>query len=125
MNEPRKRLILIVDDVADNREVYNQFLVHKGFQVALAGDGREALEKARQLRPDLIVMDLSLPIMDGWEATRRLKKNKWTKHIPILALSAHAQDDVSHTASQAGADKFITKPFAPEALVKEITRMLD
>ncbi len=125
MKRPRRRLILVVDDVADNRDIYTQFLVHEGFQVALAGDGQEAIDQALRLAPDLIVMDLSLPVMDGWEATRRLKKNGITKHIPVLALTAHAQDGVAKTAEEAGCDRFVTKPCPPDDLVKEISRMLE
>lgn len=124
MKRKKRGLILVVDDVADNRDIYTQYLVHEGFQVALAGDGQEALDKANQLAPDLIVMDLSLPVMDGWEATRRLKQNGITKHIPVVALTAHAQDGVAETAGEAGCDRFITKPCPPDELVKEIVRML-
>jgi len=115
----------VVDDVADNRDIYTQFLVHEGFQVALASDGQEALDKAANLAPDLIVMDLSLPVMDGWEATRRLKQNGTTKRIPVLALTAHAQEGVAATAKEAGCDVFITKPCPPDELVKHIVRALN
>jgi two-component system cell cycle response regulator DivK len=124
MIRPRRQLILVVDDVADNRDIYTQFLVHEGFQVALASDGQEALDKAANLAPDLIVMDLSLPVMDGWEATRRLKQNGTTKGIPVLALTAHAQEGVAATATEAGCDFFITKPCPPDELVKHIVRAL-
>jgi CheY-like chemotaxis protein len=125
MKRKRRGLILVVDDVADNRDIYTQYLVHEGFQVALAGDGQEALDKANHLAPDLIVMDLSLPVMDGWEATRRLKQNGITKNIPVIALTAHAQDGVAETAGEAGCDRFITKPCPPDELTQEIVRMLD
>src|SRR5258706_7936739 len=125
LTRPRRRLILVVDDVADNRDIYTQFLVHAGFQVASASDGQEAVDKAIQLAPDLIVMDLSLPVMDGWEATRRLKQNGTTKGIPIVALTAHAHQGVSETAKEAGCDRFITKPCPPDELAREIARILD
>src|SRR5579871_865620 len=125
MKKKRRGLILVVDDVADNRDIYTQYLVHDGFQVALAGDGQEALDKAAQLAPDLIVMDLSLPVMDGWEATRRLKQNGITKHIPVIALTAHAQDGVAETAGEAGCDRFITKPCPPDELARDIARILE
>src|SRR5258708_26073996 len=125
MIRPKRRLILIVDDVADNRDIYTQFLVHEGFQVALASDGQEALDKAANLAPDLIVMDLSLPVIDGWEATRRLKQNGITKNIPVLALTAHAQEGGAGTAKEAGCDVFMTKPSPPDELVKEILRVLN
>lgn len=125
MKKKRRGLILVVDDVADNRDIYTQYLVHVGFQVALAGDGQEALDRAHQLNPDLIVMDLSLPVMDGWEATRRLKQDGMTKHIPIIALTAHAQDAVAASASEAGCDRFVTKPCPPDELAREISQMLE
>jgi CheY-like chemotaxis protein len=125
MSSDRKILILVVDDVADNRDIYTQYLAHVGYRVALAGDGREAIAQALRLAPDLIVMDLSLPVMDGWEATRQLKQNPTTKHIPVLALTAHAQEGVEMTAMEAGCDRFVTKPCPPDELVKEITRLLD
>jgi len=125
MKKKSRGLILVVDDVADNRDIYTQYLVHEGFQVALAGDGQEALDKANQLAPDLIVMDLSLPVMDGWEATRRLKQNSITKRIPVIALTAHAQDGVAETANEAGCDYFLTKPCPPDELAREIVRILN
>ena len=120
-----KLLILVVDDVEDNRDIYAQFLAYKGFQVALASDGLEAFDKAYQLQPDLIVMDLSLPMMDGWEATRKLKRTEKTKHIPVMALTAHAHEGVAEGAKEAGCDGFVTKPCPPDDLVKAILRMLD
>ena len=125
MVEPRKRVILVVDDVEDNRDMYAQFLSYKGFQVALAGDGNEGYEKADQLQPDLIVMDLSLPGMDGWETTRRLKRNDRTKRIPVVALTAHAHESVEQGAREAGCDAFVTKPCPPDELVKKINKLLE
>ena len=125
MNDEKKLLILVVDDFHDNRDMYAQFLSYAGFAVALAGDGQEALDKASRLVPDLIVMDLSLPVMNGWEAIRQLKKNDQTKHIPIIALTAHTHQGVAEETKAAGCDGFITKPCPPEELVKEIVRMLE
>jgi two-component system cell cycle response regulator DivK len=125
MKRKTRGLILVVDDVADNRDIYTQYLVHEGFQVASAGDGQEAVDKAMQLAPDLIVMDLSLPVMDGWEATRRLKQNGITRRIPVIALTAHAQAEVAATAGEAGCDCFLTKPCPPDELAREIVRMLE
>ena len=82
-------LILVVDDFEDNREMYTQYLRFNGYRVAEAVDGLDALTKAAALRPDLIVMDLSLPRLDGWEATRRLKKDPLTSQIPVVALTGH------------------------------------
>ena len=120
----RSPLILVVDDFADNREMYSQFLEFSGFKVAEAQNGHEALEKAFDLRPDLIVMDLSLPGLDGWEATRRLKADDRTRSIPIIALTGHALAGHSKGAMDAGCDAFITKPCLPERLMQEITSML-
>ena len=117
-------LILIVDDFADNREMYTQFLEFSGFRVAEAQNGHEALDRAFQLRPDLIVMDLSLPGLDGWEATRRLKADDRTRDIPIIALTGHALAGHSKGAIDAGCDAFITKPCLPERLMEEIKSML-
>ena len=120
----RAPLILVVDDFADNREMYTQFLEFSGFRVAEAQNGHEALEKASALSPDLIVMDLSLPGLDGWEATRRLKANDRTRGIPVIALTGHALAGHSKGAIEAGCDAFITKPCLPERLMEEIKSML-
>jgi two-component system cell cycle response regulator DivK len=117
-------LVLIVDDFADNREMYCQFLEFSGFRVAEAQNGHEALEKAFALRPDLIVMDLSLPGLDGWEATRRLKADDRTRATPVIALTGHALAGHSKGAMDAGCDAFITKPCLPERLLEEIKSML-
>src|SRR5262245_7270995 len=118
-------LILLVDDFVDNREMYALYLNHSGFEVAEAGTGHEALQQAFSLLPDLIVMDLSLPGLDGWEATRRLKEDARTRHIPVLALTSHALEGFSEGAREAGCAAFVTKPCLPEQLVTEIRAMLD
>jgi CheY-like chemotaxis protein len=118
-------LILLVDDFQDNREMYALYLRHFGFRVAEAGNGHEALEQAFAQGPDLIVMDLSLPGLDGWEATRRLKSDARTRHIPVLALTSHALEGISEGARAAGCDGFITKPCLPEQLVVELRAMLE
>jgi len=117
-------LILVVDDFEDNREMYTQFLRFSGYRVAEAVDGVEALDKAAALKPDLIVMDLSLPRMDGWEATRRLKKDPVTSHIPVVALTGHALAGHAEGARAAGCDSFVTKPCIPADLEAEIRRVL-
>jgi CheY-like chemotaxis protein len=123
--KPSAPLVLIVDDFQDNREMYAEFLRFSGLRVEEATNGLEALEKAAALLPDLIVMDLSLPGIDGWEATRRLKNDATTKHIPVLALTGHALAGYSEGARQAGCDGFITKPCLPEMLLGEIQRTLE
>jgi len=117
-------LVLIVDDFQDNREMYAMFLEHSGYRVAEAANGFEALERAFELLPDVIVMDLSLPGLDGWEATRRLKADGRTKQIPILALTSHALEGFSEGAKAAGCDGFVTKPCLPDQLVAEIRALL-
>jgi CheY-like chemotaxis protein len=124
-SESREPLILLVDDFEDNRAMYAQFLTFSGFRVAEAANGKEALAKAAELMPDLVVMDLSLPVMDGWEATRRLKGDERTRGIPVLALTGHALGRHSEGARDAGCDGFVTKPCLPEDLVTEIRRMLE
>ena len=119
----RGRLVLIVDDVPDNRELYVQYLTHFGYRAAEAGDGQDALTKAAALRPDVIVMDLSLPGMDGWEATRRLKADTATRHIPVIALTGHALSGSDEHARAAGCDAFLTKPCDPEDLAATIDRL--
>ena len=117
-------LILVVDDYQDAREMYAEYLQFSGFRVAEARNGNEALEQAFALKPDLILMDLSLPGMDGWEATRVLKADDRTKHIPVVALTGHALAGASEGAKKAGCDSFVTKPCLPDDLVVEVRRML-
>ena len=105
--------------------MYRDYLEFCGFRVATAGDGREAIDKARDLTPDLILMDLSLPGIDGWEATRQLKQDPATARIIILALSAHALATEGARAKQAGCDGFIAKPCLPPDLVTEMTKHLN
>lgn len=119
------RLVLVVDDFLDNRELYAQYLAFAGFRVAEAVDGLDALGKAAALLPDVIIMDLSLPRLDGWEATRRLKKDPATRHIPVIALTGHAMAGHAEGALEAGCDSFVTKPCVPEDLEVEIRRVLD
>ena len=118
-------LILVVDDFEDGREMYASYLRFSGYRVDEAADGREALEKAFALRPDIILMDLSLPGIDGWQATRELKKDARTAGIPIVALTGHALEAHSRSAKEAGCDAFIVKPCMPMDLLNEIRRILD
>jgi CheY-like chemotaxis protein len=118
-------LVLVVEDYQDAREMYAAYLQFSGFDVAEAGNGIEAIEKTRALLPDIVLMDLALPRMDGWEATRRLKNDELTKHIPIVALTGHALAGHAEGAREAGCDAFVTKPCLPDALVAEIKRLLD
>jgi CheY-like chemotaxis protein len=117
--------VLLVDDYPDAREMYAEYLDFSGFEVVEAANGMEALERAADTTPDIILMDLSLPVMDGWEATRRLKADSRTAHIPVVALTGHALAGISEGAKKAGCDAFVTKPCLPEDLVKQIRKVLD
>jgi CheY-like chemotaxis protein len=125
MSTEQGALILVVDDYEDAREMYAEYLRFCGFRVAEARNGNEALEQAFALKPDLILMDLSLPGMDGWEATRQLKADDRTRRIPVVALTGHALAGASEGARRAGCDSFVTKPCLPDDLVVEVRRMLD
>jgi len=125
MSQEKPPLILVVDDYQDAREMYAEYLQFSGFRVAEAKNGNEAVEKAFALKPDLILMDLSLPGMDGWEATRRLKADEATRRIPVVALTGHALAGASEGAKKAGCDSFVTKPCLPDDLVVEVRRMLN
>jgi two-component system, cell cycle response regulator DivK len=117
--------VLLVDDYPDAREMYTEYLEFSGYEVIGAGNGLEALQRAVDAAPDIILMDLSLPVMDGWEATRRLKADQRTASIPVVALTGHALAGISEGAKKAGCDAFVTKPCLPEDLVREIKRILD
>jgi CheY-like chemotaxis protein len=117
-------LVLVVDDFQDNREMYAEYLAYCGFRVIEAKNGKEAIEQAFAQSPNVIIMDLSLPVMDGWEATRRLKADGRTKSIPVIALTGHALQGHSKGALDAGCDAFVAKPCLPDQLVLEIKRML-
>ena len=119
------KLILIVDDFDAMRNLYHQFLPQEGFQLAFARDGQEALDRAAALKPDVILMDLSLPVMDGWEATRRLKADEKTRQIPVVMLSVHGLDGARDTVAKAGFDGALAKPCMPADLIAEITRVLN
>jgi len=118
-------LVLIVEDYEDAREMYAEYLKYSGFRVAEARNGLEALEIAQKLLPDVILMDLALPGMDGWEATRKLKSDDRTRRIPVIAVTGHALSGHSDTARRAGCDAFVSKPCLPDALVAEVRKMLD
>lgn len=119
-----RALVLVVEDYLDAREMYAAYLQFSGYRVAEATNGLEAVQKTLELMPDIILMDLALPKMDGWEATRQLKSDERTKHIPIVALTGHALAGHAKGARMAGCDSFVTKPCLPDALVAEIQRML-
>lgn len=118
-------LVLVVDDFEDNRLMYVEYLQYEGFRVAEAVNGLEAVERTVELLPDVIIMDLSLPVLDGWEATRRLKADERTKNIAVIALTGHAEPAHAKKARDAGCDDFIAKPCLPEQLVDRIRLHVD
>lgn len=125
MDETRKPLILVVDDMEDAREICAEYLAFHEFRVETAADGREAIQKALALRPDLILMDLSMPTMDGWQATRWLKGNADVAEIPIVAFTAHAMGSSQESAREAGCDAVVTKPVLPNDLLRVIRQCLE
>jgi len=126
MNNPQqKSRVLLVEDYDDAREMYVEYLTFSGFEVAQATNGLDAIQQALERPPDIVVMDLSLPQMDGWEAVRRLKADARTAGVPVLALTGHALADFVRRAKDAGFNGFLTKPCLPEDLVIEIHKVLD
>jgi CheY-like chemotaxis protein len=122
---PRSRpLVLIVEDQPDLRLLYAQQLAICGFDVIEAGNGEDAILHTSSRFPDVVLMDLSLPVLDGWEATRRLKNDERTAHIPVVALTAHDAAGELERATSAGCDWFVPKPCPPDALIAEVRRVL-
>jgi len=117
--------ILLVEDHEDNRNIYRTILEHYGYQVLLATDGQNGIRLAREEQPDLILMDLSIPVVDGWEATRILKLDESTRTIPVIALSAHALEEDRERAREAGCDGYLAKPVEPRKVLTEVARFLD
>jgi two-component system cell cycle response regulator DivK len=116
--------VLIIDDAEDNRNIYRFFLAHDGFDVEVAADGEAGVALA-ECRPfDVIVMDLTMPKMDGWEATRRLKADALTQAIPIIMLTGYPETPAKPDGPAAGWDAYLTKPCLPESLEAEIRRIL-
>jgi two-component system cell cycle response regulator DivK len=116
--------ILLVEDQEMNRDMLSRRLTKRGYEVAIAVDGAEGLEKARSGAPDLILMDMSLPVMDGWEATRVLKADEATRGIPVVALTAHAMSTDREKALEAGCDAYETKPVELPKLLETIEKLL-
>jgi len=116
--------ILLVEDNDINRDMLGRRLVRKGFEVVFAIDGLEGVRLAAERAPDLILMDMSLPVMDGWEATRRIKQAPETGAIPVIALTAHAMSTDREKALEAGCDDYDTKPVELPRLLSKIERLL-
>jgi len=121
---PGSHRILLVEDNEDNRLVYRTILEHVGHEVLEAVDGEAGIREARQRAPDLILMDISIPKIDGFEATRILKADPRTRHIPIIALTAHAMDEDRELAMAAGCDGFLAKPVEPRRVATEVDRYI-
>jgi len=116
--------ILLVEDNELNRDMLSRRLMRRGFEVIVATDGRQGVDAALRERPDLVLMDMSLPVLDGWAATRELKANAQTSAIPVLALTAHAMEGARRSALDAGCDDYDSKPVEFERLVGKIERLL-
>ena len=116
--------ILLVEDNEMNRDMLSRRLLRKGYEVVMAVDGEQAVAMAQSEKPDLILMDMSLPVIDGWEATRRVKKADGSSHIPIIALTAHAMSGDRERALDAGCDDYDTKPIEMPRLLEKIDALL-
>lgn len=116
------RTILLIEDNEDNRAVYSTILRYYGFNVVEAGTGEEGIMLAHRVNPGLILMDVGLPGIDGWETTRRLKSDLRTCHVPIVALTAHALPEHRATSFAAGCDGYLAKPIEPREVLAEVTR---
>lgn len=116
--------ILIVEDNEMNRDMLSRRLARQGFEIALAVDGKQGVEMAAKEKPDLILMDMSLPVMNGWEATEKVKSNPATKDIPVIALTAHAMSEDRDKCIAAGCNDFDTKPVDLPRLVEKIKALI-
>jgi CheY-like chemotaxis protein len=117
--------ILLVEDNEMNRDMLSRRLIRNGFEIVIAVDGQQGVDMAASVQPDLILMDLSLPVIDGWEATRRVKANPATAKIPVIALTAHAMSQDKEKALAAGCDDFDTKPVELQRLLEKINALLN
>jgi len=120
----RGPIVLLAEDFEDARDLYRDYLEFSGFTVHTVANGRDAIAQARALMPDIILMDASMPVLDGWQATREIKTHPTTKHIPVVALTAHAFEDAKQEAREVGCDAFVTKPCLPDDLVSQVRAVL-
>lgn len=116
--------ILVVEDNELNADMLSQRLKRKGYEIIFAVDGEEAIQMAKKSKPQLILMDMGLPILDGWEATRQLKADPETKHIPIIALTAHSMVDDREQALNVGCEEYETKPVNFTVLIEKIEKLV-
>jgi len=118
------KCILVVEDQADNRRILRDMLHNAGYELVEAESGEEALTAVETRQPDLILMDIQLPVMDGYEATRRIKSNPGMKEIPIIAVTSYALSGDEGKARAAGCNAYVTKPFSPRALLAKVREFL-
>jgi CheY-like chemotaxis protein len=116
--------LLLVEDNEMNRDMLSRRLIRRGYQVAIAVDGAQGVEMATSEQPDLVLMDMSLPVIDGWEATRRIKAAQDTGHLPVIGLTAHAMAGDREKALEAGCDDYDTKPIELERLLQKVEALL-
>jgi two-component system, cell cycle response regulator DivK len=122
--DDRRPLVLVTEDVTDARELFQTYLQFEGFDVVLAANGEEAVERARDVQPDVVVMDLSMPVMDGFAAAEHLKSDARTRDIPVVALSGHVLPQHTDKAREAGCDTILPKPCALNDVAKKIRTLL-
>ena len=116
--------VLLVEDNEMNRDMLSRRLIRRGFEVVFAVNGKEGVDLARSEKPDIILMDMSLPVMDGWEATRCVKSDDATRSVPVIGLTAHAMSGDREKAMEAGCDDYDTKPVEIERLIGKMERLL-
>lgn len=124
MSDEASFLVLLVDDLADSRAMYAEYLTRSGYRVVQAADGRQALALARELLPDLVVMDMSLPVLDGWATARQLKSGEQTGVIPVIALTGYTGASHVRRAREVGCDAFLPKPCLPSELLAIVRDLL-
>jgi two-component system, cell cycle response regulator DivK len=116
--------VLLVEDNEMNRDMLSRRLIRRGYEVVFALDGQQGVDLAKSERPDIILMDMSLPVIDGWEATRRVKADEATRAIPVIGLTAHAMGGDREKAIEAGCDDYDTKPVELDRLIGKMERLL-
>ena len=119
------KTILVVEDQEDNRQILRDLLASSGFLMIEAHDGQQALAMARSQRPDLILMDIQLPLVDGYEATRSIKRDPELKHIPVIAVTSYALSGDEERAREAGCDAYVAKPYSTRNLLAKIGQFLE